>query len=552
MSADQTGITAAQIAAAEALAGVSYTAAERQLMLDNITAQIELARRRRAVRLPDDLGPATRFDPRPLGFTMPEAGEFRWTPPSSPLPEDEDAIAFAPVSRLAGWIKAGTLSAVRLTRLYLGRIERLAPRLECFAAVTAEAALSRASALDAMLAQGQWLGPLHGIPYGMKDILDTAGVETSWGAETHRGRVPGTDAFATALLHEAGAVMLGKTTVGALAYGDIWHGGVTRNPWNTEEGSSGSSAGSASAVAAGLCGFAIGTETLGSIVAPSTRCGTTGLRPTFGRVSRRGAMPLCWSLDKIGPICRGVADTALVLEALNQPDPEDAFQIPAPFAYDPARSIAGLKLGYYEQDFAAEGAEPLDRQALDAARGLGLDLVRLERPDLPYDALMSLLFAEAAASFEDLTLSDRDDELTWQEASAWPNAFRKARFLSAVDHVQLDRLRRRVMQVMDEAFRGVDAILGPSLAGPMLVITNFTGHPCLCLRSGFHESPTRTRLSLAKARLDLGEQGEGPRFTVPHSVCLWGRLFEEGTILAVGEALERALGVAERRPAMAS
>jgi Asp-tRNA(Asn)/Glu-tRNA(Gln) amidotransferase A subunit family amidase len=259
-------------------------------------------------------------------------------------------------------------------------------------------------------------------------------------------------------------------------------------------------------------------------------------------------MPLCWSLDKIGPICRSVADTALVLAVLNQPDPQDPFQIPAPFAYDPAHPIRGLKLGYYEQDFAADGAEPLDQQVLDAARGLGLDLVKLERPDLPYDALMSILFAEAAASFEDLTLTGRDDELTWQEASAWPNAFRKARFLSAVDHVQLDRLRRRVMQVMDEAFRGVDAILGPSLAGPMLVITNFTGHPCLCLRSGFRESPTRARLSLAKGRLDLGEKGEGPRFTVPHSVCVWGRLFDEGTVLAVGEALERALGVAERRP----
>ncbi|MBV9750293.1 MAG: amidase, partial [Acetobacteraceae bacterium] len=336
------GITAANIEGAEALAGIAYTAAERELMLDNVAAQVELAQRRRAVRLPDDLGPATRFDPRLPGFVMPDQGPFRWEPPKAPLPEDEEAIAFAPVTALAGWIRGGQLSAVRLTRIYLCRIERIAPRLECFAAVTAEAALRRAEALDAMLARGEWLGPLHGIPYGMKDILDTAGVETSWGAETHRGRVPAEDAFVTRLLQDAGAVMLGKTTVGALAYGDIWHGGVTRNPWNVEEGSSGSSAGSASAVAAGLCGFAIGTETLGSIVSPSTRCGTTGLRPTFGRVSRRGAMPLCWSLDKIGPIGRSVADTALVLAALNHPDPADAFQIPAPLAYDPARPVAGL------------------------------------------------------------------------------------------------------------------------------------------------------------------------------------------------------------------
>ena len=546
-------ITAAAIMGAEALAGVAYTDAERQLMLDNIMAQVELAQRRRATRLPDDLGPATRFDPRLPGFAMPDPGPFRWEPPTAPLPEDEDAIAFAPVTALAGWVRSGQLSAARLTRLYLGRIERIAPRLECFAVVTAATALRRAEALDAMLGRGEWLGPLHGIPYGMKDILDTAGVETSWGAETHRGRVPAEDAFATSLLHEAGAVMLGKTTVGALAYGDIWHGGTTRNPWNVEEGSSGSSAGSASAVAAGLVGFAIGTETLGSIVSPSTRCGTTGLRPTYGRVSRRGAMPLCWSLDKIGPICRAAEDTALVLAALNRPDPADAFQIPVPFGYDPARAIAGLRLGYYEQDIAHDDADPLDRAALEAARGLGLELVPLERPDLPYDALMSILFAEAAASFEDLTLSGRDDELAWQESSAWPNAFRKARFLSAVDHVQLDRLRRRVMQVMDEAFRGVDAIIGPSLVGPMLVITNFTGHPCLCLRSGFRDSPTRARLSLARSRLDLGEEEGGenvgaPRFTVPHGVCVWGRLFDEGTILAIGGALERALGIADRRP----
>ena len=550
---EASAITAAAIMGAEALAGITYTETERQLMLDNIAAQVELAQRRRAVRLPDDLGPATRFDPRLPGFAMPDQGPFRWEPPTAPLPEDEDAIAFAPVTALAGWIRGGQLSAARLTQLYLARIERIAPRLECFAVVTAAAALRRAEVLDAMLARGEWLGPLHGIPYGMKDILDTACVETSWGAETHRGRVPTEDAFVTILLHEAGAVMLGKTTVGALAYGDIWHGGTTRNPWNIEEGSSGSSAGSASAVAAGLVGFAIGTETLGSIVSPSTRCGTTGLRPTFGRVSRRGAMPLCWSLDKIGPICRAAEDTALVLAALNQPDPADAFQIPVPFGYASARAVAGLRLGYYEQDFAADGAYPLDRAALDAARSLGMEIVPLERPDLPYDALMSILFAEAAASFEDLTLSDRDDDLAWQESSAWPNAFRKARFLSAVDHVQLDRLRRRVMQVMDEAFRGVDAIIGPSLAGPMLVITNFTGHPCLCLRSGFRDSPTRPRLSLARSRLDLGEKaaGErtvGPSFTVPHSISLWGRLFDEGTIVALGKALERALAVAGRRP----
>ncbi len=286
----------------------------------------------------------------------------------------------------------------------------------------------------------------------MKDIIDTAGVETSWGAEPYQGRVPEQNAFITDLLHEAGAIMLGKTAVGALAYADLWFGGRTRNPWNPQEGSSGSSAGSAAATAAGLVGFAIGTETLGSIVSPATRCGATGLRPTYGRISRRGAMPLCWSLDKIGPIGRTVEDTALVLSVLNQPDPQDAFQIVAPFGYASDASVEGLRVGYYPEDFALPEAQALDHQALEAVRALGLELVPLTRRILPYRSLLGLLHAEAAAAFEELTLSDRDDMLTWQDKEAWPNGFRKARFLSAVDHVQLDRLRRLVMTEMDAVF----------------------------------------------------------------------------------------------------
>ncbi len=402
-----------------------------------------------------------------------------------------------------------------------------------------------------MLAGGRWLGPLHGIPYGMKDIIDTAGIETSWGAEPYADRVPATDAHVTHLLHEAGAVMLGKTSVGALAYGDIWHRGRSNNPWNLEEGSSGSSAGSGSATAAGLVAFAIGTETLGSIVSPSTRCGTTGLRPTFGRVSRRGAMPLCWSLDKIGPICRSVEDTALVLHAINGADPDDPFQIAAPFGYDQDAAIAGLRLGFFPADFALDGVAPAERHALEVARGLGLPVIELTRPDLPYDALMAVLYAEAAAAFEELTLTDRDDTLKRQDETGWPNGFRKARFLSAVDHVQLDRLRRRVMQEMAAAFARVDVIIGPAMHGPMLVITNFTGTPCLCLRAGFDHLPTRGPHSLGRGRLELGKEQPGPKHRVPQAVCLWGRLYDEGPMLAVGKALEARLAVAAERPPLA-
>ncbi len=545
-------VTVEMIAAAEGVAGVSYTAAERALMLGNLDAQIRMAAARRCVVVPGDVGPACRFDPRLPGFRMPEPGPFSWAPREHPVPGAEADIAFASVGALAGWIRSGRLSAERLARIYLDRIAALAPRLDCFVTVTGDAALARAAELDRMLAAGTWLGPLHGIPYGMKDIIDTAGVETSWGAEPYAGRVPAEDAHVTALLRAAGAVMLGKTSVGALAYGDIWHRGRSSNPWNPEEGSSGSSAGSASATAAGLVAFAIGTETLGSIVAPSARCGTTGLRPSFGRVSRRGAMPLCWSLDKIGPICRAVEDTALVLAAIIGVDPADPFQIDAPFGYAAASSLDGLRLGYFPVDFAHEAAIPEDREALEAARGLGLEMVELTRPDLPYDALTAVLFAEAAAAFEELTLSNRDDMLRRQDETGWPNGFRKARFLSAVDHVQLDRLRTLVMRQMAAQFERVDVIVGPAMAGPMLTITNFTGHPSLCLRAGFKQSPTRAPLSLGRGKLEGGGQADGPAHRVPHPFCLWGRLYDEGPMLAVGRALEARLdAIAERPPLFA-
>jgi Asp-tRNA(Asn)/Glu-tRNA(Gln) amidotransferase A subunit family amidase len=542
-------ITVQSIREAEKLLGLGYSDAERVLMVDNLTAQVDLAVKRRAVKLPLTLAPATLFDPRLPGFAMPADHGFR---PSEaavpPLPQDDEDIAFAPVTTLAGWIRTQAITSARLTEVYLDRIARIGPRLECIAVATPELAREQAKRADALLAAGTCLGPLHGIPWGCKDILDTAGIVTGWGAEPYRERVPDKSAAVVEKLAAAGAVMVAKTTVGALAYGDIWYGGVTRNPWNLAEGSSGSSAGSASATVAGLCGFAIGTETLGSIVAPSLRCGATGLRPTFGRVSRTGAMPLCWTLDKIGSICRTVEDTALVLAAINGHDPGDPVSIGAPFSYAAAAEIRGRRLGYFPADFDASEAADLDKSVLETAKQLGLELVPLTHADLPYDTLMSTLFAEAAASFEDLTLENRDDELTWQDPGAWPNTFRKARFLSAIDHIQLDRLRRLVMQVMDEKFRAVDAIIGPALAGPMLVITNFTGHPSLIMRTGFRQSETRSALSLARGKIEQGSPTAGPAHTIPHGLCLYGRLFDEGAICEIGRGLESVLGASDRRP----
>ena len=549
----QVDITLETIAAAEQMMGVFYTVQERQQMLDNLEGQITSALQRRAVSLANSVPMAMRFDPRLPGFVMPHQTDvLRLSVATAPLPEQEEDIAYAPVTNLATWIKSVDLTSRRLTQIYLDRIDDIGPKLECFAAVTADLALSEADAADALTQKGVNLGPLHGIPYGLKDLLDSRGVVTGWGAEPFQHRVPDADAAIVTRLRAAGAVLLGKTTVGALAYNDIWYGGVTRNPWNLNEGSSGSSAGSASATAAGLCAFAIGTETLGSITSPSQRCGTTGLRPTFGRVSRAGCMALCNSLDKIGPMCRSVEDTAVVLAALNGADINDRTTIAAPFVFDAGAGINGLKVGYLPEAFG-EGATGIDHAALAAVRAMDVEVVEVGLPDLPYGALMNILFAEAAASFEDLTLSNLDDTLTWQDAAAWPNAMRKARFLSAVDHVQLDRLRYLVMQAVDGLFTQCDVLIGPFMTGPMLIASNFTGHPCLHLRAGFEDLGTRSPASLASGKLTTGDADTGGKtYTVPQGISLWGRLFDEGPILNLGMALERALAVADRRPGFPS
>jgi Asp-tRNA(Asn)/Glu-tRNA(Gln) amidotransferase A subunit family amidase len=542
-------ITLADIEAAERLVGVAYTPSERNQMVGNLAGQIESARTRRAAPLTNAMPMASRFDPRLPSFRMPAEGPLRFSAPASqPLPRDDSDIAFAPVGRLSAWIASGALTSRGLTEIYLARIEEFGPKLECFATTLPRVALAEADAADAKLRAGVNLGPLHGIPYGLKDLFDTKGIVTGWGAEPFRDRVPGADAAIVRKLRAAGAVLLGKTTVGALAYNDIWYGGRTRNPWNLNEGSSGSSAGSASATAAGLCAFSIGTETLGSITSPSQRCGTTGLRPTFGRVSRAGAMALCWSLDKVGPICRSVEDTVMVLAALNGSDIADRCSIEAPLNFDAGAGIEGMRLGYLPEAFG-EGATEVDRHALECARRLGVEVTEISLPDLPYGALMNILYAEAAAAFEDLTLNNLDDTLTWQDDGAWPNTFRKARFLSAVDHVQLDRLRFQVMLALDTVFQQVDAVIGPFMTGPMLVASNFTGHPCLHLRAGFLDLGSRSAASLGAGKLMVGEaDASGRTFRVPQGISLWGRLFEEGPILNLGIALERELGVAEERP----
>ncbi|HVX81486.1 MAG TPA: amidase [Devosiaceae bacterium] len=545
--------TISDIEAAERLFGITYTAKERAQMVGSIEAQIASAKLRRKTPLANDMPMAVKFDPRLPTFAMPAPqGVLRFSAPSTAaLPASDEDIAFAPVTQLSAWIASGQLSSRRLTDIYLARIAALNPKLECFATVTPERARAEADAADALLRAGVNLGPLHGIPYGLKDLFDTKGIVTGWGAEPYRDRVPERDATVVRKLRAAGAVLLGKTTVGALAYNDIWYGGQTRNPWNLNEGSSGSSAGSASATAAALCGFSIGTETLGSITSPSQRCGTTGLRPTFGRVSRAGGMALCWTLDKVGPICRSVEDTAMVLAAINGFDIADRGSIEAPFHFDAGAGIAGLRVGYLPEAFG-EGATEVDHQALAAVRRLGVEVVEVSLPALPYETLVNICYVEAAAAFEELTLKDLDDTLKWQDDGAWPNTFRRTRFISAIDYVQLDRLRYQVMLALDQLFGEVDVLVGPFQTGPMLVASNFTGHPCLHLRAGFLDLHTREMATFGLGKLsDAPETHGGRKFSVPQGISLWGRLFEEGPILNLGMALERELGMAARRPTLA-
>ena len=534
-------VTEETLACAEPLFSVAYTPSEREQMLAGIEAWIGRAERLRTVEKANALAPALTFDPRLPGVTYEmDQGGVRGLPTSAgPRPAEPADIAYAPVWKQARWMAEGSLSSVELTEIYLARIAAHEARLECFVTVAAERARVEARARDAERLAGRVRGPLHGVPYTLKDIIGVAGLPATWGATVYADRVATETAVVARRLEAAGAVLLGKTTSGAIAYGDIWFDGVTRNPFNPNEGSSGSSAGPASATAAALCAFAIGTETLGSIVSPSHRCGTTGLRPTFGRVPRTGAMALCWSLDKIGPIVRSAPDAALVLEAINGADSGDPASLPTGFGAALDRDLSGMRVGYNPAWFEA-AAEP-DRAALEAARACGVSLIEFDVEDGPWDTMLIQLEAEAAAAFETLTLDDLDDRLRWQADAAWPNTWRRARFASAVDMVNADRLRRRAQVMLAERMDGLDAVIGPNFAGGMLLLTNYTGHPQLVFRSGFQDTPSRTI---------FGQPADesGRTWRTPYATSLWAPLFREDAILALGAGIEARLGVADIRP----
>jgi len=522
---EKSDIRKEDIAAAEKIIGLEFSPAERDSMLQDLIDNLGSYLKLRGVEIANAVPPAFQFNPLPVGLKLETKRHKFVASPARKLqaPADLEGLAFWPVRDLAELIRTRKITSAALTEMYIGRLKKYGAKLECVITLTEERALEQARRADEEIARGKYRGLLHGIPYGAKDLLSVKGYKTTWGAAPYRDQTIEEDAVVIKKLDEAGAILVAKLTLGALAWGDVWYGGTTRNPWNPEQGSSGSSAGPASATAAGLVAFAIGTETWGSIVSPSTRCGTTGLRPTYGRVSRTGAMALSWSMDKIGPICRTVEDCAIVFNAIQGPDGVDQTLLDAPFNYRPNVDLKKLRIGYvkklFEEDYPNKAA---DAVTLAKLRELGADLIPIELPAYPVDALAFILSAEAAAAFDELTRSGRDDLMTRQVRDAWPNVFRASRFIPAVEYIQANRLRYRIIQDMQKL--DVDVYVAPSFGGDNLLLTNLTGHPCIVLPNGFDEKGS------------------------PASISFIGRLFGEATLLEVAKAYQDATNFHEKHP----
>ena len=534
-------ITVDTIASAEEIAGLHFDQQERELMLDGLKQQEQRIEALHKILLDNSVSPAIKFDPVPPGKKIaPPAHRamVRSKATARAVPADLEELAFLPVTELSELVRHRRVTSTQLTEMYLARLKKYDPVLHCVISLTEERALKQAAAADAEIKRGHYRSPLHGIPWGAKDLLAVRGYKTTWGAGPFKDQVIDADATVVQRLDNAGAVLVAKLTLGELAQGDIWFGATTRNPWKVDQGSSGSSAGPASATAAGLVGFSIGSETLGSISSPSTRCGTTGLRPTFGRVPRTGAMALSWTMDKLGPICRSVEDCAIVLDAIYGPDGKDNTVIPADYHWNAHLSPKSLRIGYVKSAFDLPQIDPADPKrtlhatkkfddaALDVFHRMGIHLIDIDLPDVPYDAMRIILSAEAAAAFDELTRSGRDKELVQQGKFDWPNSFRTSRFIPAVDYVNANRVRTMAIQQWDDLMRKVDVIVTPTGAANLsqLVATNLTGHPAVIVPNGFRDDGT------------------------PVSLTFLGGLFEEAKVLAVAKAYQDATGFHLRHP----
>lgn len=522
-------ITVETITHASTLLGLKFTPAEKDSMIEGLKDNREAYRELDSLNLDNSVAPALVFNPIPPGKTFnKEQHEIDWDIPNDiALPDDRSELAFYTIKELASLIKNQKITSVELTNFFLDRLKQYGDTLQAVVTLTEDLALKKARQMDRELANGNYRGPLHGIPYTLKDLFAVKDYKTTWGAAPYQDQVIDENATVYQKLDEAGAVLLAKTTLGALAYGDVWFGGKTRSPWNLERGSSGSSAGPAAVTTAGLVPFSIGTETLGSIVSPSSRTGATGLRPTYGRVSRHGAMALSWSMDKVGPITRSVEDAAIVFNAIQGPDGKDKSLVDLPFNYRQNIDLSDIRIGYLKSAFDRNyyNHEP-DSLTLAVLRDLGADLIPIELPDYHAGAMRIILNAEGAAAFNNLTLSNRDDEMVRQGESAWPNIFRTSRFIPAVEYIEANRARSVLIQKMDSVMQQVDVYVSPAFVGGNLLITNLTGHPSVVLPNGF---------------TDNGE---------PVSITFTGGLYDEGVLLEVAEKYQQATDFHERHPAM--
>lgn len=517
------------ISNAEKIIGIEFKDAERDSMIGSLDEQLGNYKKIREVELKNDIPPAILFNPIPVGFDFPkEKKPLRFSDYSyAKIPKDKNELAFFSVGELAELIRTKQMTSTELTEFFIQRLKKYDPILHCVITLTEERALKQAKLMDEEIKAGMYRGPLHGIPFGVKDLLATKDYKTTWGSVPFKDQKIEEDATVIKKLEEAGAVLVVKLTMGELAWGDVWFGGMTRNPWDTANGSSGSSAGPASAVSAGLIPFAIGTETWGSIVSPSTVCGTTGLRPTYGRVSRTGAMALSWSMDKIGSICRTAEDLAIVFNTINGSDGVDQTLYDASFTYDYNIEFKDLKIGYLKNDFSKKyDFHDNDSVTLVKLRELGAELIPIELPKLPINDLSIILSAEAGAAFDELTRSNKDDLLVRQIKNAWPNSFRASRFISAVEYINANRIRFMLIQEMQKLMEKVDLYIVPSWEGDNLLLTNLTGHPCVVLPNGFSEKGT------------------------PTSISFMGRLFDEGKLIAFAKAYQDATGFHKQNPPM--
>ncbi len=572
-------ITPEMIDAAAALAGITIAADQKQMMLDGLNQQRDGYAAIRKMQLPNSVPPAYIFDPLPPGAKVnTDKEEPVYSSSIAVLPKHLDDLAFATIPELAGLVRTRKISSLNLTEMYIARLRKYDPKLHFVITITEDRALAQARDADSDIASGKYRGPLHGLPWGAKDLLAVKGYPTTWGAGGFEKQTVDTDATVVQRLDDAGAVLVAKTTLGALAMGDKWFGGRTRNPWNPKQGSSGSSAGSASATVAGCVAFAIGSETLGSISSPSTRCGVTGLRPTFGFVPRTGAMALSWTMDKLGPICRAVEDCAIVLTAIYGPDGQDLATRDAAFNWNADFDWKSLRVGYIASEFEPDKppaptekqAEPAtaeekkkrekheremaayrarraydrkyDLAALDQLRAMGVNLIPVTLPDLPYGAMTSLLTAEAAAAFDELTTTGRDKLLTEQGIEDWPNDFRIARFYPAVEYVQANRARSLAIRQVSELFHQVDVIVA-STNSDQLVATNLTGHPAIIVPNGLRGDDAP-----APPKIDTGDDDQIGGPGTPVSITFLAGHYEDAKLCAFARAYQEATGFQKLHP----